>query len=122
MLICGRKDGHALWQGLDDPPGDYEATDSRCAPTRRRDCAKIRSRRGRLPTFEDPWPTIALEYSLPTDDDPTKYNLSDSLERKRLARILSHGLHREVGYVLPLARRDAGWASDHWTFKREKLF
>jgi uncharacterized protein (DUF2126 family)/transglutaminase-like putative cysteine protease len=74
------------------------------------------------PAFEDPWRFFQEEASLPIDVDPLKADLTDPEERRRLARALSHGLAREVGYVLPLTREAGSWVSERWIFRRGQLF
>ena len=43
-----------------------------------------------------------MEQSLPVDADPTKADLKDDLERRRLAKLLSRGLSTTTGFILPL--------------------
>lgn len=74
------------------------------------------------PAFEDPWRFFQDEASLPVDIDPLKADLTDPEERRRLTRVLAHGLTREVGYVIPLTRAGASWASERWIFRRGQLF
>jgi uncharacterized protein (DUF2126 family)/transglutaminase-like putative cysteine protease len=75
------------------------------------------------PAFEDPWRLVRDESLLPVDVDPHKAKLTDSEERRRLARVLDRGLATVVGYVLPLAHVGAGgWYSAPWTFRRERLY
>ncbi|ACY14596.1 DUF2126 domain-containing protein [Haliangium ochraceum] len=74
------------------------------------------------PGYEDPWYAIETEQRLPDDVDPLAADLDDSETRRRLSRMLGHGLGQPVGYVLPLGRRAGGWASDRWSFRREHMF
>ncbi|HKD41816.1 MAG TPA: transglutaminase family protein [Myxococcaceae bacterium] len=74
------------------------------------------------PAFEDPWRFLQDEANLPVDVDPLQSNLDDSEDRRRLARVLGRGLGREVGFVLPLARRERAWTSERWEFRRGHLF
>lgn len=72
--------------------------------------------------FEDPWVFTAMEENLPVDVDPLKADLSDSEERRRLARVLNRGLNTPAGYAIPVARKEEGWTSSAWTFRRQHLF
>jgi uncharacterized protein (DUF2126 family) len=119
--ICGRRDGVPVWTGGSPEPGGgagiEESTRLAQALARR-----LHLEEHLIRAYEDPWPAIQDEASLPADVDPLKAKLDDSEERRRLARVLGHGLGREVGYVLPLARPEGRWTSDHWVFRREHLF
>jgi uncharacterized protein (DUF2126 family) len=72
--------------------------------------------------FEDPWRFLKDEACLPIDVDPLKADLADPEERRRLSRVLGHGLNREVGFVLPLMRSGGAWTSERWAFRRGHLF
>lgn len=72
--------------------------------------------------FEDPIHYIMREAELPIDIDPTQYNIDDPSERKTLAKVLSEGLSKPVGYVLPLNYAEDKWMTSYWSFKRGKLF
>lgn len=75
------------------------------------------------PAFEDPWRLVRDESLLPVDVDPHHADLTDSEERRRLARVLDRGLATIVGYVLPLAPLPGGgWHSAPWAFRRERLY
>lgn len=71
--------------------------------------------------FEDPWHFLKEELDLPGDVDPLSADLEDPEERRRLARVLSRGLGRAVGYVLPLWREPEGWISARWTFRAGRM-
>jgi uncharacterized protein (DUF2126 family)/transglutaminase-like putative cysteine protease len=75
------------------------------------------------PASEDALYYLWKEQSLPDNVDPEKADLTDSLERKRIARLLSKGLDKPAGYVLPLAwnANTEKWQSSHWPLKRDKL-
>ena len=81
-----------------------------------------------IPAFEDVMQQILLEQKLPANLDPTKANLKDPLERKRLAALLEKGLGEVVGYVVPLkpvAKTKsvaAGWRTSKWPLRRERLY
>jgi uncharacterized protein (DUF2126 family)/transglutaminase-like putative cysteine protease len=120
LELVARTDGQPAWRG-DPLPGPgragiEEASRVARAIARRLAVSELQ------PAFEDPWRFLQEEASLPVDVDPLKANLEDSEERRRLARVLDRGLAREVGFVLPLARRDGTWVSERWEFRRGHLF
>lgn len=78
------------------------------------------------PGYEDAVYYLWKEGALPINLDPLHYNLDDSEERRRLARILDRGLGEVVGYALPLRWQgeghEGGWQSSQWFFRREHMF
>ncbi len=74
--------------------------------------------------YEDVFYQLWEEGNLPTNVDPLQADLEDSLERRRLANLLSRGLNTPKGYILPLRwnywRQE--WESSTWQFRREHLF
>jgi len=78
--------------------------------------------------FEDTWYYLWRERRLPVNVDPFDSRLEDELERARLRKVFDQGLDREVGYVLPLARKPrpglAGpaWVSGPWFFRDERMY
>jgi uncharacterized protein (DUF2126 family) len=74
-----------------------------------------------LAAYEDPSALLEFEAKLPVDVDPHKGSLDDE-DRARLARVLDRGAKAPVGYVLPLARVFGKFRSDHWRFRRERLY
>lgn len=78
------------------------------------------------PAYEDIWQTIKQERRLPPDVDPRQFDLDDDEDRRRLARVLEHGLSRPVGFVLPLTKAwwqaRGQWVSGAWPFRTERLF
>jgi len=78
------------------------------------------------PAYEDVWRTIEQEQKLPPDVDPRQCDLDDDEDRHRLARIISRGLSKPVGYVMPLTRAwwqaQPRWVSGPWPFRSERLF
>lgn len=76
-----------------------------------------------MPAWEDTAHYLLQEINLPVNVDPTKADLKDPLERRRLASLLGRGLGTPTGYVLPLRRGDnQDWQSSRWPLRREVLF
>ncbi len=76
------------------------------------------------PGFEDPLHYLLQEGQLPNNLDPLKVNLKDSLERKRLTKVLTGDLGAPVGYALPLHwnSKKKQWATSSWEFRRKEMF
>ena len=81
--------------------------------------------------YEDTWYYLWRERRLPVNVDPFDSRLDDELERARLRKVFSQGLDKEVGYVLPLARRadmqrpglaGPAWVSGPWFFRDERMY
>jgi uncharacterized protein (DUF2126 family)/transglutaminase-like putative cysteine protease len=80
-----------------------------------------------VPGFEDAFYYLWKEGTLPANVDPLKADLTDPLERRRLADLLQRGLATETGYALPLRWMeqpgDGGyWKSSRWTFRRGRMY
>lgn len=77
-----------------------------------------------LPAYEDALYHLWLEQREPINVDLTRSNLKDSLERQALSKRLSQGLHKPVGFVLPLAWDWYAnqWISGLWKFRCGQLF
>jgi uncharacterized protein (DUF2126 family)/transglutaminase-like putative cysteine protease len=75
------------------------------------------------PAFEDAFYFLWEENKMPANLDPYKYDLDDSLERKKLAEILQKGMGNPVGYVIPLEWNfwNNHWLSCKWEFRNDKL-
>ena len=126
------------------------ATASRCGATRRwsppraarrrhasRDAERFmrgadraagpRPRAAPCPAYEDPalFPAQGADSCRPTSTRPTTSSTT-RMERARLARVFDRGLDMPAGYVLPIqrwqARGRAGWGSERWDTRRERLF
>lgn len=128
-----RKDGVPVWRDaalLADDSRDYGfgAEQARAfleALTRRLhvDAAHIAA------GYEDVYYYLWKEGTLPANVDPLQSNLKDSLERKRLSRLLEQGLGKITGYVLPLQWSNntgsdgtEGWRSSAWEFRRGRMY
>ncbi|MCV2352942.1 transglutaminase family protein [Paucibacter sp. B2R-40] len=83
-----------------------------------------------IPAYEDVRQQAQIEEGLPSNLNPLFADLSDSEQRRRLARLLDKGLGEVVGYVLPLAPTpfepgvslSSSWRSSAWPLKREHLY
>ncbi|CZF82586.1 hypothetical protein GCE9029_03315 [Grimontia celer] len=73
------------------------------------------------PSFEDSLYYLWLERGLPDGVNPKKAKLSDDLERRRLANILSKGLDSVTGYILPIAYSGSGWYSSKWPMRSDVI-
>eukprot|EP00163_Fabomonas_tropica_P012186 TRINITY_DN23453_c0_g1_i1.p1 TRINITY_DN23453_c0_g1~~TRINITY_DN23453_c0_g1_i1.p1 ORF type:complete len:976 (+),score=106.52 TRINITY_DN23453_c0_g1_i1:31-2928(+) len=76
-----------------------------------------------MEAFEDSLYYLMQEQKLPANIDPKKYDLKDDLDRKRLARLLTRGLDKPTGMVLPLGwnHSSPGWRSTPWELRTEQL-
>jgi len=74
--------------------------------------------------YEDPLYWLWKEGTTPVNLDPEVANLKDSMERRALAKVLTHGLDRPVGYALPLRWEplEKRWKSAEWDFRREQMY
>ncbi|MGA8890904.1 MAG: transglutaminase family protein [Anaeromyxobacteraceae bacterium] len=118
--VVGFKDGTRLWA----EGGDRRvATPEAAAMLVRAIAGKLGlPSASALPAFEDPWHYVRDEADLPPGVDPASADLRDGEERRRLARVLDHGLGTPVAWALPLSRGPGAWLTDTWEFRREKLF
>jgi uncharacterized protein (DUF2126 family)/transglutaminase-like putative cysteine protease len=127
QLACfWRKDGKRIWKNPDllaEETKDYGLT----VKDSRKYIYELSRHLGLMgehiiPGFEDPLHYLMQEGLLPKNIDLDSKDMKDSLERKRLNKVLSEGLNEPVGYVLPLYWDDRTWKSSGWEFRREKLF
>lgn len=80
-----------------------------------------------VPAFEDTLYYLWKESQVPTNIDPKTAKIKDDLERKRIARVLSRGLDKASGYILPLRWNygvygGGSWYSAPWRFRRGELY
>ncbi|MCB9728259.1 MAG: transglutaminase family protein [Deltaproteobacteria bacterium] len=123
--IIARRQGDAIWPELPPRAGAPAVVDDPEAAARvfAEDLARRLGFTGYLqPAFEDPWHFLMAEASLPPDADALAADLSDAEARRRLARVLGHGLGEPAGWVLPLTRARDRWHSSRWTFRRGHVF
>ncbi|HTE31121.1 MAG TPA: transglutaminase family protein [Chryseolinea sp.] len=75
------------------------------------------------PAVEDALYFLWEEAKVPANIDPYKYNLNDSLERQKLAQVLSNGMTTPVGYVIPIEWNfwNERWLSCKWEFRNGRL-
>ncbi|TCV79286.1 transglutaminase family protein [Sulfurirhabdus autotrophica] len=129
QLACfWRKDGVPVWQNPDllaDVNKDYGFSLAHADQF----VKQLAQRLGVTAThiregYEDPLYYLLQEGLLPENLDPLKTNLKDSLERKRLTKVLTGDLGAPVGYALPLHwdRKINAWASSPWVFRRDEMF
>lgn len=74
-----------------------------------------------MTAYEDPVHYIMKEAELPIDVDPLDYDVDNAIERNTIARVLSQGLSKPVGFVLPLNYAENEWMSSSWEFRRGRL-
>ncbi|HVD99878.1 MAG TPA: transglutaminase family protein [Cytophagaceae bacterium] len=75
------------------------------------------------PALEDAFYFLWEEGKVPVNVDPYQADLSDSLERKKLAEILQRGMASPVGFVIPLEWNhwENKWISSKWEFRNGRL-
>ncbi|WP_316675599.1 transglutaminase family protein [uncultured Tolumonas sp.] len=73
------------------------------------------------PAFEDTLYYLWQERALPADADPRKADLNDDLERRRLAKLLTRGLDKPTGYILPIEFDGVQWQSSLWQMRAEVI-
>ncbi len=76
-----------------------------------------------MPAYEDTLYYLWTEQQLPPDVDPTKADLKDSLERRRLAKLLTRGLNLPTGFVLPIEWHfpQLRWITGRWQLRTDHL-
>lgn len=120
-----RTDGEALWQDpnyLARVDKDYGHTEEDARRFGQTLCQQLKLDPQYLqPTYEDTLYYLWLERSLPDDVNPRKATLKDDLERRRLAKLLSRGLERVSGYVLPIEFNGSTWQSSLWPMRSDVI-
>eukprot|EP00481_Brizalina_sp_1-RS-2013_P001413 TRINITY_DN352_c0_g1_i1.p1 TRINITY_DN352_c0_g1~~TRINITY_DN352_c0_g1_i1.p1 ORF type:complete len:103 (-),score=17.78 TRINITY_DN352_c0_g1_i1:237-545(-) len=72
-----------------------------------------------ITAYEDPIHYIMKEAELPIDIDPSEYDIDSALERQTIAKVLSQGLSKPVGFILPLNYAENEWMTSFWTNLKE---
>jgi uncharacterized protein (DUF2126 family)/transglutaminase-like putative cysteine protease len=79
-----------------------------------------------LPAYEDNLYYLWQESNLPEEMEVLleESNSYDAMERRRIVKVLDQGIHKEVGYVLPLDfdPLQKFWTSNEWKFRRGKMY
>jgi len=131
LHLLWREDGVPIWRdpqwlALSHLPaasgGDADAELARAHAFAENVTSRLDVAPALIEAYEDPWQSIRTEADLPIDVDPYQADLEDGEERLRLARVLSHGIARPVGYALPLQYQQGRWATAAWRFRRERLY
>ncbi|MFV8819228.1 DUF2126 domain-containing protein [Haliea sp. E17] len=121
-----RTDGELLWQDpslLARVDGEYGHTlDDSEAFIQRLTSALGLSGEHIVPAYEDALYYMWKEESFPDNLDPTKADLKDDIERRRLAKLLGRGLNTPTGYLVPLERHFNGpWRSGPWQLRAGRV-
>ncbi len=74
-----------------------------------------------IPAYEDAAYLLWQQSEVPVNRDPAQASAKDSIDRKRLARLLQKPADEPAGFVLPLKYHD-GWRSNRWPLRRGHLF
>ena len=124
-----RKDGEPLWQNaalFADEGTDYGVGETQAQLFLSTLALKLGLQAEFVfPAYEDSWYYLWRERRLPANVDPFDSRLDDPLERARLRRVFDQGLDKIAGYVLPVARGDAGearWRSGVWFLRDERCY
>src|SRR5260221_5177579 len=72
--------------------------------------------------YEDVWYYLWRERQLPANVDPFDARLDDEMERERLRRVFTQGLHAIVGYALPIRRVAERWSTGPWFLRDERMY
>jgi uncharacterized protein (DUF2126 family) len=129
--IHWRSDGKPLWRDatlIAEEHPDTPATIADAENFAAELCRALGLKRdSAIPAYEDAAHFALAEQKLPLGIAPDDNRLADPAERERLIRAFDHGLHKPVGYVLPLlatqgAKHKRRFITERWTFKREHLF
>jgi uncharacterized protein (DUF2126 family)/transglutaminase-like putative cysteine protease len=120
-----RTDGDALWQNpelLARVDKDYQLNEQHAAQFSLSVSKKLGlDQKYVQPAYEDTLYYLWLERSLPEGADPRKADLKDDLERRRLAKLLTRGLEKPSGYILPLEWNGRVWQSSLWPMRADVI-
>lgn len=122
-----RTDGQALWRDDQylarvDKHYGFDHTHTRRFAEALCDRIGVNSKH-LMAAYEDTLYYLWTEQQLPPEVDPTKADLSDSLERRRLAKLLTRGLNTATGFVLPIEWHfpEQHWITGRWQLRSEQL-
>lgn len=125
--VYWRNDGASIWKSdalldLDDAPSAYTIEDTQRLAEELTKYLNI-PKEHIHPAVEDVFYFLWEENKVPANIDPYKANLSDSLERKKLAELLTRGLGNPVGFVIPIEWNhwSKRWLSCQWKFRSDQL-
>lgn len=126
-----RRDGEPVWQNPDLLAADEDADPGLGIEQAEAFVTRLAERLQLDPSFriagyEDAFYYMWKERRLPANVDPLKSELSDPLERERLAKVFERGLDQVVGYALPIRRAGEDgaryWETGRWFLRAERLF
>ena len=122
-----RNDGQPVWKNdalldLEEGKSNYKIEDVNRLATELTKYLNIPSEHVH-PALEDAFFFLWEEGKVPANLDPYQSNLSDSLERKKLSELLTKGLGKPVGYVIPMEWNfwNSRWISCKWDFRNGRL-
>lgn len=122
-----RKDGVSMWQNekllAQESDNSYNSKDAEKFIYELSSYLGVNTK-NISPAFEDPIYWALEEGKIPANIDPLATNLSDPIERRKLAEILEHGMNNPVGFALPVQwdYDTNSWTSCPWEFRRKNCF
>jgi uncharacterized protein (DUF2126 family)/transglutaminase-like putative cysteine protease len=125
-----RTDGSPLWKNesflaVEGSDHGHTASDARKFACRVADRLQVGSEHV-ADGYEDILYHLWQEQRLPANVDIEHTDFQNSIDRKRLARVLEQGLDQPVGCILPLRFQwwlaEPRWISSHWRTRAEKIF
>ncbi|MEM6334323.1 MAG: transglutaminase family protein [Planctomycetota bacterium] len=144
LSVYARRDGQPIWHNRElidhrppaakpDTPAGMDAVAQAEAFVAKLAHALGLPERYAIPCFEDDDYYEHVISRLPVNVTPTDNKLPNPLERRRLKRVVAHGLTNPVGYALPLQRvwhtdppawhtDPPAWHTGPWHLRTEKLY
>lgn len=122
-----RKDGEPLWfnkKYLARVDESYSFTQEDAERFLKHLCGRLGLRESFCQAaYEDGLHYLLEEQNLPENLDAQIADAKDSLDRKRLAKVLNQGFSTPTGYVLPLAWNFSTehWCSSNWHLRRGRI-